>query len=215
MALESSRREIQDYFIPHPNQRFEKEVMDAQSPKSPTRDSFGTPLWESREKVPFGCTSRRELQRILYGGRWCLPLSPGRGESSESKVARGQSQYQKGAERVLTNLWLVLDAGPCNKIIVPLPSLIPGFLARPSYPFQCWKLGAAPSSNSFRIFTQLDPRVGLSRNLGARHPKWGLGSPPRLPKLQSLIVGVKTPCIEEFFISLENYQSVDVENGLA
>jgi len=41
---------------------------------------------------------------------------------------------QKGAEWVLTNLWLVLDAGPCNNIIVPLPSLIPGLLARPSYP---------------------------------------------------------------------------------
>jgi len=30
-----------------------------------------------------------ELQRILYGGRWWLPLSPSRGELSESKVARG------------------------------------------------------------------------------------------------------------------------------
>jgi hypothetical protein len=46
-------------------------------------------------------------------------------------------------------------------------------------------------------------------------PKWGLGSPPGLPKLQSSIVGVKTPCIRVFFISLENYHSVDVENGLA
>jgi len=45
-------------------------------------------------------------------------------------------------------------------------------------------------------------------------PKLGLGSPPRLLKLQSSIVGVKIPCIEVFFISLENYQSVNVENGL-
>jgi hypothetical protein len=45
--------------------------------------------------------------------------------------------------------------------------------------------------------------------------KWGLGSPPELPKLQSLITGVKTPCLEVFFISLERYRSVDVENGLA
>jgi hypothetical protein len=37
-------------------------------------------------------------QRILYGGRWWLPPSPSRGESSESKVARGLSQHQKGAE---------------------------------------------------------------------------------------------------------------------
>jgi len=46
-------------------------------------------------------------------------------------------------------------------------------------------------------------------------PKWGLGSPPGLSKFQSLIVGVKTPCIEMFFILLESYRSVDVENGLA
>ncbi len=46
-------------------------------------------------------------------------------------------------------------------------------------------------------------------------PKWGLGSPLGLPKLQSLISGVKTPCIEVFFISMESYQILDVENGLA
>jgi hypothetical protein len=46
-------------------------------------------------------------------------------------------------------------------------------------------------------------------------PKWGLGSLLRLPKFQSSIAGVKTPRLEVFFISLENYQSVDVENGLA
>jgi hypothetical protein len=45
--------------------------------------------------------------------------------------------------------------------------------------------------------------------------KWGLGSPPGLLKLQSSIVGVKTPRIEVFFISLKSYQSADVENGLA
>ncbi len=44
--------------------------------------------------------------------------------------------------------------------------------------------------------------------------KWGLGGPPGLLKLQSSIAGVKTPRIEVFFISLENYQSVGVENGL-
>jgi hypothetical protein len=33
--------------------------------RNPNRDSFGTPPWESREKVPFGCSLRTELQRIL------------------------------------------------------------------------------------------------------------------------------------------------------
>jgi len=46
-------------------------------------------------------------------------------------------------------------------------------------------------------------------------PKWKLGSPPGLPKLQSSIVGVKTPRIGAFLISLERYESVDVKNGLA
>jgi hypothetical protein len=46
-------------------------------------------------------------------------------------------------------------------------------------------------------------------------PKVGLGSPPRLSKLQSLITRVKTLCIGALFISLESYQSVDVENELA
>jgi hypothetical protein len=45
--------------------------------------------------------------------------------------------------------------------------------------------------------------------------KWGLGSPPGLPKLQSSISGVKTPCVEALFISLESYRSLQVENGLA
>jgi hypothetical protein len=72
--------------------------MNAQSPRSPNRDNFGIPLWESHEKEPFGCKCGKELQRILYWGRWWLPPSPGSGESSEFKVARGLSQHQKGVE---------------------------------------------------------------------------------------------------------------------
>jgi hypothetical protein len=45
-------------------------------------------------------------------------------------------------------------------------------------------------------------------------PKWGLGSLPRLLKLQSLIVGVKKIYIGIFFISLKSYRSADVKNGL-
>jgi hypothetical protein len=98
MELESSQGGLQVWFRPRPDQRLGRKVMVAQSPKSPNRDSFGTPLWESREKVPFGCSLRGRMQRILYGGRWWLLPSPGRGESSESKVACGLSQHQKDAE---------------------------------------------------------------------------------------------------------------------
>jgi hypothetical protein len=85
MTLESSQGELQLLFRPPSNWRSEPRDMSSQSPGSPTRDSFKTPPWESREKVPFGCSLHGELQRILYGGRWWLPLSPGHGESSESK----------------------------------------------------------------------------------------------------------------------------------
>jgi hypothetical protein len=49
------------------------------------RDNFGTPFRESQEFVPFGCNLHCELQRILHGGRWWLPLNPGHGESCVSK----------------------------------------------------------------------------------------------------------------------------------
>jgi hypothetical protein len=78
--------------------------MNAQIPGSPNRGSFGTPLWESREKVPFGCKCGGETQRILYEGRCWLPPSSGHGESSESKVARGLFQHQESSECELTNL---------------------------------------------------------------------------------------------------------------
>jgi hypothetical protein len=55
--------------------------MNIQSPETPTQDSFGTPTWESREKEQFGCSLGEELQSILYGRRWWLPPSSGRGES--------------------------------------------------------------------------------------------------------------------------------------
>jgi hypothetical protein len=84
-ALKSSRGELQLWFKPHSNRRSEPGVVSVQSPESPAWDSFGTPPWESRENVPFRCSSCGELQRILYGGRWWLPPSPGRGVSSVSK----------------------------------------------------------------------------------------------------------------------------------
>jgi len=49
------------------------------------RDNFGTPTWESREKEPFGCSLGGVSQRILYGGRWWLPPSPGSGVSCGPK----------------------------------------------------------------------------------------------------------------------------------
>jgi len=109
--------------------------MSVQNPKSPNWDSFGTPLWESWEKEPFGCKCGGELQKILYGERWWLPPSLGRDESSESKCSWLVPTLKGVSECELTLLWLVLDADSSEIILDPLPSLIPGLLARPSTPF--------------------------------------------------------------------------------
>jgi hypothetical protein len=85
MALESSRRELQLWLRPRLDPSSGRGDMTVESPGTPTRDSFGTPTWESWEKEPFGCSLGGELQSILYGGRWWLPLSPGHGESCVSK----------------------------------------------------------------------------------------------------------------------------------
>jgi hypothetical protein len=88
--------------------------MDAQSPGSVNRDNFETSLWESWEKVPFGCSLGKELHRILYGGRWWLPPSPGRDESSESKLPVACPNTKCVPKCELTHLWLVLDARSCK-----------------------------------------------------------------------------------------------------
>jgi hypothetical protein len=88
-------------------------AMAVQSPGTPTRDSFGTPTWESREKEPFGCSLGGELQSILYGGRWWLPLSPSRGESSSPSCPWLIPTPKGVPECELTLLWLVLDADSC------------------------------------------------------------------------------------------------------
>jgi hypothetical protein len=78
--------------------------MNSQSFGNLNRDSFETPPWESRDKKPFGCKCRREMQRILSGEGGGFPrvgavVSLG---SPESLVA---CLNTKGASEVeLTNL---------------------------------------------------------------------------------------------------------------
>ncbi len=89
--LERSRRGLQLQFKPHPNRSSTQEVIVPQSCMTPSLGDFETPMWESRNKKPFGCHSYGMLQSILYGGRWWLPPSPGRDEFCESEVARDSS----------------------------------------------------------------------------------------------------------------------------
>jgi hypothetical protein len=73
--------------------------------------------------------------------------------------------------------------------------------------------------NNFKMLKTMfwchNPTFGRVWGWHSHSWKWGFGSPPRLPKLQSSIAGAKTPPLEAFFMSLESDWSVDVENGLA
>ncbi len=53
-----------------------------------------TPTWESWDKMTFGCWSHGQTYNILYGGRWWLPPSLGRGESCESVFTCGSFVHQ-------------------------------------------------------------------------------------------------------------------------
>jgi hypothetical protein len=87
-ALKESYKFVSDFIS---IRGLSKELWTPKVPRVQNRNSFGTPPWESREKVSFECRCRRVMQRILYGGKWWLPLSPGHGETRESKVARDLS----------------------------------------------------------------------------------------------------------------------------
>jgi len=83
-----------------------------------------------------------------------------------------------------------------------------------------------PLKHSFVILKLSSGRVSCGHLLSQPHfeasvrmrlalPKVGTWSSPRLSKLQNSITGIKTLCLDVFFISLERSSSVDIENGLA
>jgi hypothetical protein len=86
IPFESSWRGLQLCCRPHLNQRFSHKVMRPQSCGSPNFGNFGIPIWESQDKMPFGCGPCGEAQNRLQGGRWWVLPSPGRGESCESEL---------------------------------------------------------------------------------------------------------------------------------
>ncbi len=70
------------------------------------RDNFEIPTWESREKEPLGCSLSGVAQKILYGGRWWLPPSPGRGVSCGPKCP-WLVPTPKGVPEMWTNHFVV------------------------------------------------------------------------------------------------------------
>jgi hypothetical protein len=87
MALESSLRGLQVWFRPRSDRRSGRGATTSQSLGSPNRDSFGTPLRESREKEPFGCHSRGQTQR-----------TPGEGEEAAAPSNIRINQEVQGGE---------------------------------------------------------------------------------------------------------------------
>jgi hypothetical protein len=81
-ALKSSRRELQLWFKPHPDPSSGREVMVAQSPGSPNRDSFGTPPGLHRDN--FGTVSGFHLG------------SPGKKSHLDVASTRSCREYYKG-----------------------------------------------------------------------------------------------------------------------
>jgi hypothetical protein len=68
---------------------------------------------------------------------------------------------------------------------------------------------------SWTTFSMMQP-LKNGKRWSVTTPLWGkCKDETRTPKLQSSIAGVKTPCLEVFFIPLERSWSVDVENCMS
>jgi hypothetical protein len=65
MSLESAQQGLQRCFKHHFNRRFAHKVMWPQSRESPNFGNFKTLIWESWDKMPFGCGTRGKAQSIL------------------------------------------------------------------------------------------------------------------------------------------------------
>jgi hypothetical protein len=90
---------------------------DLPKSRDSNRDSFGTilglQLGSPRKKKPFGCSLGEVAQRILYGGRWWLPPSPGRGVSRCPKCP-WLVPTPKGVPECELTTWVVcFDADSC------------------------------------------------------------------------------------------------------
>jgi hypothetical protein len=90
-----------------------KELWPHEVPGIQTRTISGLRLGSPGTKRPFRCGCGGLTQRILYGGRWWLPSSPGRGESSESVLPVVYPNTKSGSKGVLTNLlvdfWCMIE----------------------------------------------------------------------------------------------------------
>jgi hypothetical protein len=89
---------------------FHKKLCALKVPGVPVGGISGLPRESPRSEKPFGCGLPGESQSILYGGRWWLPPSPGRGVSCGPKCPWLVPTPKGVPECELTTLWFVLDA---------------------------------------------------------------------------------------------------------
>jgi hypothetical protein len=168
IPLESSWQGLQCCFKTHLNLRFACKVMGPQSRESPNFGNFGTPIWESRDKMPFGCGPQEEAQSILKGGRWWLPPSRSRGESCESNCP-WLVLTPKVLQLCTNHLVLVLCRSMWVVDACHFPNLIPELQHAPSTPSKVlWTRERAStpcSSVVFNLYSRLSP----FKSLGSRH----------------------------------------------
>jgi hypothetical protein len=67
ISFKSFQRGLQFCFRPHFNWRSTHKVMGPQSHESPNFENFRTPIWESRDKMSFGCGHLGE-HKVCYKG---------------------------------------------------------------------------------------------------------------------------------------------------
>jgi hypothetical protein len=91
ISLERSWQGLQLFFGSHCDRRSAKKVMRPQSRGSPHWRDFGTPTRESWERKAIWMQALWRVTEYTIRGKVVASPSPGRGESSESKVARGSS----------------------------------------------------------------------------------------------------------------------------
>jgi hypothetical protein len=148
-ALKSSWRGLQVWFRPCPDRRLGREAMMSQSPGSPKSRQFRDSTLGILGKSVIRMQARRRGTENTIGRMVVTPPESGLWWvlCVKKPVACPNTQ---GCSWMWTNPFVV-GFGCRFKLdnLVPLPSLIPGLLARPSTPLKCWKSGAAPKSQLF------------------------------------------------------------------
>jgi hypothetical protein len=92
MALESSRRELQVWFRPHPDRRSGWEaMMSPKSRESKTGTISGLHFGSPGKKCHLDASATKRHREYYKGGWWWHLPSPGNGVSCESELARGLS----------------------------------------------------------------------------------------------------------------------------